>query len=62
MIKAYQERTSPKRHRFGEILIKSIQNLYYISQFSLAAAIKFLSFIIKSSKTLTTRISNKYFG
>lgn len=26
MIKAYQERTSPKRHRFGEDLIKSIKN------------------------------------
>ena len=57
MIKAYQERTSPKRHRFGEVLIKSIQNFDNISPFSSVAAIKLCSFVIKSSKTLTTLIS-----
>ena len=46
MIKAYQERTSPKRHRFGEVLIISIQNFDNISPFSSVAAIKLCSFVI----------------
>ena len=49
MIKVYQERTSPKRHRFGEVLIKSIQNFDNISPFSSVAAIKLYSFVISLS-------------